>query len=412
MKLGSEQQPARLLEALDPYRIAASPHPTDLLRRYREQEPVHWGKPLRPEFTGCWYLTRHDDIVQTLRGGAVGHGRTCPRDWQVRALAAPDFTIDQVLDRWFVFLDPPDHQRLRSTVGKGLQLAVKASQSRIETAAHEVVDRLPRGQSFDLLPPFAYTLSVVAMADVLGFPRQDTDKLIRWAAIFIQLFDQTNPDAMAGIHRAFAEFFGYVRSRIEAGHAAGQQDLLGNLLVARQAGTISDDEVVATAALLLLASAETTPTLIGNSVWLLLQHPQALEQVRRTPALMPRAIDEVLRFESPVQLTGRHALIDFEIRGRSIRRGDYVVCFYNAANRDPEVFDAAETFDIERTPNRHLGFGTGIHNCVGGGLGHLIAEIAVRTLVTSAPSIRLAADEPLWRGHGSIRGLRSLRVTR
>lgn len=402
--------PPMQLDALDPYAIAASPHPTELLRPYREHDPVHWGKPLRPEFPGCWYLTRYDDIVHTLRGGCVGHGRTCPRDWQIRVLDAPDFTIDQVLDRWFVFLDPPDHQRLRSTVSKGLQTAVKASRVRIERDAEEVVGGLPRGSAFDLLPQFAYTLSVVAMADVLGFPKSDTTRLIRWAASFIQLFDQTNPGATAGIHGAFTEFFAYVSGLIAAGHAAGTQDLLGNLLLARQAGTISDDEVVATAALLLLASAETTPTLIGNSVLLLLEHPQALDQLRRSPELISRAIDEVLRFESPVQLTGRHALVDFELRGRPIRRGDYIVCFYNAANRDPEIFEAPDAFDITRTPNRHLGFGTGIHNCVGGGLGHVIAEIAVRTLVMSAPTLQLVDGEPRWRGHGSIRGLQSLRI--
>jgi cytochrome P450 len=399
------------LELLDPYLVAASPHPTDVLRPYREHEPVHWGKPLRPEFPGCWYLTRYDDIVQLLRGSSVGHARTCPLDRQTRSLVGTDFTIDQVLDRWFVFLDPPEHERLRSTISKGLQTAMKTSRHRIEQAALDIVSRLPRGEAFDLLPPFAYSLSVVAMADVLGLPARDTGRLIGWAGAFIQLFDQTDAAAMARIHTAFAEFFVYVREIIDGGHPAGQQDLLGNLLLARESGTISDDEVLATAALLLLASAETTPTLIGHSVLLLLQNPGELEKVRQSPELMERAVDEVLRFESPVQFTGRHALVDMELRGQTIRRGDYVVAFYNSANRDPEVFEDAETFNIERTRNRHLGFGTGIHNCVGGGLGHLIGQIAVQTLVTTAPGMRLNDRQPAWRGHGSIRGLRSLPVT-
>lgn len=382
-----------------------------MLAAYRADDPVHWGKPLRPGSPGCWYLTRHDDIVQFLRGAGAGHARACPHASGARVLTGAAFTINDVLDRWFVFLDPPEHGRLRSTVSKGLQTAPKQCRARIEQVARDTIASLPRGVPLDLLPECAYALSVRAMAEVLGVPAADTGRLIGWAAAFIQIFDQTDESATPRIHAAFVEFFAYVQTLIDAGHQAGTQDLLGNLLSARESGAISDDEVVATAALLLLASAETTPTLIGNAVLLLLQHPAELDRLRQAPELISKAIDEVLRYESPVQLTGRQALTDFEMRGRQIRKGDYVVSFYSAANRDPGVFADAESFTITRDTNRHLGFGTGIHNCVGGSLGRLIGEVAVATLLEASPSLTLLDEDPAWRRHGSIRGLRSLRVT-
>ena len=328
----------------------------------------------------------------------------------MRTLEGSSFTIDQVLDRWFVFLDPPDHERLRSVVNRGLQRATVERPLRISQIARSLIDRLPRSAMFDLLPAYVYPLATIAMAEVLGLPTQDCDRLITWAGKLMRFFDKPDPASTLQVHSAFTEFFSYVRSLAESDGSAGPQGLLADLLKARDAGSISDDEVVATSSLLLVASAETTPTLIGNSILLLLQQPEQLALLRESPTLLELAVDEVLRYESPVQFTGRHALADFELRGKIIHKGDYIVAFYNSANRDPEVFNDPETFDITRRENRHLGFGAGIHNCVGSKLGHLIAQIAVRELISMAPDIALGDRTPVWRGHNAMRGLRSLQV--
>jgi pimeloyl-[acyl-carrier protein] synthase len=397
-----------VLEPLDWSAAAILPRPVDVLARYRKQDPVHWGTPRVPGSAGCWYLTQYDDVVRTLRNAAVGHMKKCPHDRDVNVLCGSTFTIDQVLDRWFLFLDPPDHERLRSTVNKTLQSRARGSRPQIEQTARSMIASLPTTGPIDLLPNYAYPLSVMLMADVLGIPSEDCGRLIHWAAKLMQVLDKLNSNSIIEIHTAFEEFFTYIRDVIRTSHQA--TTTLGSLLFARDAGIISDDEVVATSALLLLGSAETIPTLIGNSILLLLQHPDQLALLRDSHDLIDTTIDEVLRFESPVQFTRRRAMADFELRGKIIRQGDYIVALYNSANRDSNIFDDAETFNITRLKNPHLGFGSGIHNCVGARLGHLIAKVAVLELITAAPTITLLDCVPTWRGHETIRGLQSLRV--
>jgi pimeloyl-[acyl-carrier protein] synthase len=396
-------------EPLDWSALALLPRPTDVLTRYRMHDPVHWGEPRVPGSSGCWYLTQYNDVVRTLRHAAVGHMRTCPYNRE-NVLNGSTFTIDHVLDRWFLFLDPPDHERLRSTVNKTLQSRARGLQPQIEQTARSMIAGLPNNGVVDLLSTYAYPLTVISMAEVLGVPSQDCARLISWASKLIQVLDKLSSISILEIHTAFAEFFAYIKSIIRDGDTA-DSTALGSLLRARNAAVISEDEVLATSALLLLGSAETIPTLIGNSILLLLQHPEQLALLRTSHDLIGSAINEVLRFESPVQFTRRRAIADFELGGKVIRRGDYIVVFYNSANRDPDIFEDPETFDITRAENPHLGFGSGIHNCVGARLGHLIAKVAVLELVTAAPRLALLDSPPTWRGHETIRGLQSLRVS-
>lgn len=400
---------AEALPPLDPYALAALADPAGHFDRYRSLDPVHRGRPLQPGSPACWYLTRYDDVTSVIRGDSVGHARPRRREGEA-VLEGESFSIDDVLDRWFVFMDGDEHRRLRSVLARPLRaLAGPATRERLMRQSHALIDRYAAG-TVDLLPTYAYPFPVIAMAELIGFPQSDHPRLIAWAQTFIQVFDLRNDHVVRAVRKAFEEFFDYLRSCLAARAGGPSDDLLGVLERAAAEGAITHNELLCSAALLLLAGAETTPTLIGNSILLLLSHPDACEAVRADENLAPGAVDEVMRFESPVQLTGRQALRDFEVGGKPIARGDYVVALYGAANRDPSQFADPHRFDIRRSPNRHLGFGTGVHACVGAALGHVIGQVAVTTLLERLPGMRLDEPAPDWRGHGSIRGLRTLRL--
>jgi len=399
------------LAPLDPYALAALHDQSPVFDRYRVLDPVHWGRPLQGGQSGCWYLTRYDDVVSVIRSGQVGHDRPPRGSRRELVLKGDAFSIDDVLDQWFVFMDGGEHQRLRSVLGQPLKALVNDStRRRLEGLAHGLIDAFPASRSFDLLSCYNYPFPVIAVAELIGFPPGDRDRLLRWAQTFIQVFDLRNDDVVRRVQEAFIEFFEYLRGRLAERRAPFGGDLLGVLARAERDRAITHNELLCTAALLLLAGAETTPTLIGNAIWLLLSHRDAREAFLVDERLTESTIDEVMRFESPVQLTGRHALVDFRLRGKHITKGEYVVALYGAANRDPKQFADPARFDIRRTPNRHLGFGVGVHACVGGGLGHLIGQVAVRSLLERLPGLGLETPGADWRGHGSIRGLRSLRV--
>ena len=378
---------------------------------YRAADPLHWGKPLQPGLPGAWYLTRYDDVVSLLRSDRVGHAR--PRRTQA---AEPDFqgdgfTLDDVLDRWFVFMDGSEHVRIRSVLGKPLKaLASASTRAHLTKVSRDLIDGFPAAGAIDLVPLYNYPFPVIAIAHMMGFPESDHPRLIRWARRFIQVFDLRSEEVIREARATFAEFFDYVRGHVAERRAEPRDDLLAVLMRAADDGTITFNELLCTAALLLLAGAETTPTLIGNAIWLLLTYPEARDALLADLNRAESAIDEVMRFESPVQISGRHALADFDLRGKTIKKGDYVVALFGAANRDPQQFPDPHRFDIARTPNRHLGFGVGAHACVGGSLGHLIGQVAIQTLFERWPRMNLNTPKADWNGHGSIRGLRSLIV--
>jgi len=399
------------LPPLDPYALAALADQSSQFDQYRLRDPVHRGGPLQPGSPACWYLTRYDDVVAVIRGDRVGHARPPTLSQSEPVLRGEEFSIDDVLDRWFVFMDGDEHRRLRGVLGRPLRaLAGEATRQSLTRQSHALIDGFADANAVDLVTDYAYPFPVVAMARLIGFPASDYPRLIRWAQIFIQVFDLRNDEVVRSVRAAFSEFFDYLRERLGERRIEPGDDLLGVLARAAGEGRITHNELLCTAALLLLAGAETTPTLIGNAVWLLLSHPGACADVRHDASLTPGAIDEVMRFESPVQLTGRQVLRDFELRGRRIAQGDYVVALYGAANRDPGQFPDPQRFDIRRAPNRHLGFGVGVHACVGAALGHLIGQVAVDSLLGRFPEMLLDGNAPDWRGHGSMRGLRSLCV--
>ncbi|MGX6602223.1 cytochrome P450 family protein [Micromonosporaceae bacterium Da 78-11] len=398
---------------LDP----AGPHlrdPHPVLRRLRDEAPVHRraGRAGEPTW---WYLTRYPDVQQALHHPDLGR----QVDRLPAELAAPHRRAQRldplaVVRRNVFHLDPPDHTRLRRLMAPAFGARTVAAIDRhIRQVVDGLVDDLAAVDgAADVITSVALPLPVLVMAELIGFPIDDLDRLRGWS-------DEICRSRDAGrVHRAGLEFVAYLDEKIEQRRACPGEDLLSQLVRSAQAemmtGTpTSRAELISSVFQLLLAGDETTVNLIGNAVLELLRHPAQLARLRARPDLIDSAVEEVMRFNGPVG-HARHlyALADVEIGGVPIPRGDVVVPVLMAANRDPDVFPDPDVFDITRTPNRHLGFGHGMHFCLGAALARLQARAAVGTLVRRFPELALAVDpdELRWTPELFLHGLVRLPV--
>jgi cytochrome P450 len=367
----------------------------------RESEPISWSDEVR-----AWVITRHEDILSALRDprwrrSAVEGGEALTWSAEVPA-------IGSVMRNMFLGMDPPDHTRLRGLVNRAFTpSAVAAIEVRIREIVDGLLGALERERSFDLIAEFAIPLPATVIAELLGIPIADLPRFKRWSNDFIAVLDVT-PDAnWAQLEASIAEFATYVRDLAMKRRETPQKDLLSALVARHEGDALTEDELVSTVILLIAAGHETTTNLIGNGVLTLLQHPDQLERLRTNDALAPSAVEEILRFEPPVQVTFRLAGEAMTLQGKRIEPGQDAMLALAAGNRDPSVFDEPESFDIGRSPNRHLAFGMGAHFCIGSPLARLEGRIALPSLVTRFPNLQLSRDEPppSWRPGLAFRGL-------
>lgn len=384
----------------------ADPHP--MLHELREQEPVHRHVSTTTGLA-VWYLTRYADVQEALHHpGLARELDRLPAD-----LAAPhrrrEFDPLAMLRRTMFHLDPPDHTRLRRLMAPAFGARTVAAIDRhLRSVVDGLVAALPGEGEIDVIEALALPLPVLVVAELIGFPVDDLALLRRWSDDICRSRDPVR------VRRAGLEFVAYVDDTITRGLTRPGDNLLSRLVRAeRSEDRLSRTELVSGVFQLLLAGDETTVNLIGNTVLELLRHPQQLALLRRRPELIDSAVEEVMRFNGPVG-HARHlyAVDDVEIGGRLVPRGDVVVPVLLAANRDPAVFAEPDLFDITRHPNRHLGFGHGIHFCLGAALGRLQARAAVGTLVRRFPQLTLAVgeDELEWTPDLFLRGVRRLPV--
>jgi cytochrome P450 len=265
----------------------------------------------------------------------------------------------------------------------------------------------------DLIADLAYPLPVTVIAELLGIPASDHDQFHVWSdalARSLDLIEAREVYEKASV--AAAELTDYLRGIVAQRRGNLRDDLLSALIAAEEAGDhLTAEELYATCALLLVAGHETTINLIGNGTLALLQNPAARQQLQNDPALIKTAVEELLRFDSPVQMTSRMAFETFELRGQTIRQGQQVAFLFGAANHDPERFADPGQLNLSRDPNPHLAFGNGIHYCLGAPLARLEGQIALSTLVRRFPNLQLAAETPVYRDNYVLRGLEILRVT-
>jgi cytochrome P450 len=317
------------------------------------------------------------------------------------------------MGRWLLFLDAPAHTRLRRFMNKGFApLTVEKLRPRVVSAVESLLTRAEAMSEFDVIRDFAYPLPVRIISELLGLPESLYDRCIALSTDIATWLGQLrrNAEDSSRAQDAVKELIGYFEVAIRE-RTGGQQDLLHLLLemVQSEQGTTLDD-VYAQCVLLLVAGHETTRNLIGNGVYTLLTHAQSLGELREDPKLIFPAVEEVLRFESPVQAFGRATLIDLEIEGAKLPAGASVMIVIGAAHRDASHFSNPDRFDIQRKHIRHMAFGNDAHVCLGSTLARLEGQIAIAALLERFPRLRLIDSTPDWGTNFAFRGLRSLRV--
>jgi pimeloyl-[acyl-carrier protein] synthase len=383
----------------------ANPYP--FYHALREKDPVHQS-PM-----GFWVLTRYDDVVMSLRDPRFGRDGFAPL---LEANYGPE-GAEGNLPRSMLMRDPPDHTRLRTLVNKAFTpRVIEGMRSHIQSIVDRLLDRVQGPRTMDIIADLAYPLPVTVICEMLGVPLEDHEAIRGWSSDIARSLDAigllADPDVVkrgGDARRALGEYF---RRLLPERRRNPQADLLSLLIAAEEQGDrLNEGELLAMCMLLFIAGHETTVNLIGNGLLALLNHPDQLGKLRDDPALIPVAVEELLRYDSPVQRTARITNAEVEIQGRQIPTGSMVVAAIGAANRDPSHFVDPDRLDIARADNRHVAFGFGIHFCIGAPLARVEGQIALATLLRRMPTIALQTAAPDWRESSTLRGLKTLPVS-
>jgi pimeloyl-[acyl-carrier protein] synthase len=364
---------------------------------------------------GVWFLTRYDDVHEALRDPRFSVDRMRATIIRENVERLPAF-IQQTTQnlRSMLNTDPPDHTRVRKLVNKAFTpRRVAALRPHIEAVVDELLAPLIKQGRMDVIETLAAPLPAIVIAELLGVPAEDHRKFKSWAAeIVAGLGQPTLGTRRASTAPAVQKLFGYLTEIIAARRQEPRDDLISAMVLAQEENdALSDSELLATSNLLLIAGHETTTNLIGNGLLALLREPDELERLRGDMALLPTAIEELLRYDGPVQATIRVTREDLEIDGHEIEAGSLILVGIGAANHDPAVFDEPERLDVGRDPNPHLAFGFGAHFCLGAPLARLEGEIALRALVERFPHMTLPDEATEYRPNPVLRGLVSLPVS-
>ena len=394
----------------NPFTPEAQANPYPLYRQLREQDPVH-----RSELMDGWVLTRYDDVVAVLKDARFSADRRKARNrFAQQAVAMQEQAGPLARANTMLSSDPPDHTRLRGLVSKAFTLrVVETMRPHIQEIVDELLDAVQESGRMDIIQDLAYPLPVIVIAEMLGIPPAQRDTFKRWSDDLVATFGgpMVSPETLERGRLSAEEMGEYFHGVIEERRREPKDDLLSGLIAAEERGeALSEEELIATCMLLLAAGNETTTNLIGNGMLALCRNPEQLEKLRADPSLTESAIEEFLRYDGPVQGTGRVATEEIEIGGQMMEEGQLAFCMLGAADRDPAQFADPEELDITRQDNRHIAFGFGIHFCLGAPLARMEAQIAFPTLLRRMPNLRLDTEEPEWGGNFILRGLKRLPV--
>ena len=377
----------------------------------------HWlreNDPIRHAVDGSWILSRYADGAAVLRDPRFSPSPAHLREGAVQG--AEDHPVRQVGTSLMMFRDPPDHTRLRSLVSKAFTpRMVEMMRSRIEGLVDESLDAvLPAGE-MDIVADLAYPLPVAVICDLLGVPPFDRELFRQLSSDASRLLDGGALDKAAQERGMVAgmQLFQYFTDLVEQRRPEPRDDLLSAMIAAEEAGDrLSHAELITTATLLFVAGHETTSNLIGNAMLALLRHPGELRRLRDDPALTRPAVEEFLRYDSPVQYIARITTEDVEVGGVPIAAGEQLILVVGGMNRDPAQFPDPDRLDVGRPEkaNRHLSFSAGIHFCLGASLARMEAQVAIATLLRRTGELRLVTTEPKVRDHFVLRGVHELRV--
>jgi cytochrome P450 len=389
-------------------RFIADPYP--VYRRLQAEHPILWNPA-----TNQWLVSRHADVNRLLRDRRLGrtylHQAThAEMGWpEPPAWHAPFHELNDV---GMLDLEPPDHTRLRRLVLKAFTpRTVEAMRSQIQAIVDGLIDDMGEAGEADLIAQFVEPLPVTVIAELLGIPAADRHLLRPWSHDFCLMYELDPPEASARkAVQASIEFRAYLRDLLAERRRRPGDDLISALAAVVDDGdTLTEIELIGTCVLLLNAGHEASVNGAGNGWWTLFRHPDALARLRVEPDLLPTAIEELLRYDTPLSLFERWVLEPIEVEGVEIPRGDEVALLFGAANRDPDAFNDPDGLDLARDPNPYLSFGAGIHYCLGAPLAKMELAIAFGTLLRRRPALELV-EAPRWKPTFVLRGLESLRV--
>jgi len=393
-----------LLRMLEPEVLAA---PFEHYRALREYDPVHWDP-----FMHAWVVTSYPETVTVLMQYSAD--RT-PAPAHLDRLGLSFMKpFAEVMLQQMMFMDGTAHTRLRKLCAAAFTPArVEDLRSVIDSIANELIDKVIAFGHMDLLADFANPLPAIVTARLLGVPVEDHEKLHGWVLDIAEVLGnfQHDPDRVAEIVKSLEDLKNYVATRIEEQRRCPTGGLIHSLMMAEVEGQhLSDDEVIANTIITLVGGHETTMNLIASGFFSLLKHPASFEQLRARPEIVGSAVEELLRFESPVQHTARIAPADMQLGGKTIQKGSRVVAVLAAANRDPNRFPDPDRLDLLRSDNRHLAFGWAAHFCFGAPLARMEGQIAFTTLLRRLKRPVLLEKSLHWRDNAGLRGLTTLKI--
>lgn len=401
-----EHRALSLYQLLDPD-VLANPYP--LYAQLRSEDPVHWDP-----FLHAWIVTRYADVVQVLHHFSANRTPT-PEQLSELNLSALN-PIAKVMVRQMLFLDPPDHTRLRALASAAFTpRRVEQLRSHIQDVMNTLLDAVAGKGSMDVIEDFAAPAPAIVTAELLGVPARDHVQLKTWSQDFAEMLGnfQHNPDRYSRVLRSVENLCSYFQTEMRAQRTSPRDGLIRAMMEAEVDGTsLTEEEIVANLIVTMVGGQETTTNLIGNGLLTLLRHPEEMERLRNDSCLVPSAVEELLRYESPSQHTARLAPADVQLGNRQIRKRQAVIAVMGAGNRDPERFEEPDRLDLARKDNRHLAFGWAAHFCFGAALARLEGQIAFETLLRRLPRLKLDTEAILqWRHNLGLRGLTALPVT-
>jgi cytochrome P450 len=404
------------IERLNPFIPEFIKDPYPHYQRYREQDPVHWGISSNPNLPGAWYVFRYDDVMKVMEDRRFGREFIKRDDVETTPVPTAYNTFLTMVSKWIVFREPPDHTRLKSLVGKAFTpKIVENLRPNVYQIADGLLDKVHARGEMDLVEEYAFPLPIMVIAVMLGADPNDYPLFRKWA-LALQNASASRlkppPEIYENAEKASQDFINYFKPIIVDRRANPQDDLISNLVKAADEGDkLTDEEIVATCTHLLTAGHETTVNLIAKGMLALLRNRHAFQLLRSHPEYLPNAVEEIIRYDTPIQMITRWAYADIEIGGKQIKRGDGVGIMLGSANRDRTRFQNADVFDVQREDTKNAGFGGGIHYCLGSTLARAEGQIALNVLLNRLPELQLTQENIEWANNIIFHGPNHLHVS-
>jgi pimeloyl-[acyl-carrier protein] synthase len=387
--------------------VRADPYP--FYAQLRSQDPVHWDEAM-----GFWVLTRYADIASVYADARFSRAQGLRRGFErlpesEQRIAEP---VYGTFSKTMFYADPPYHTRLRGLVNNAFTPhAVEQMRPYVQQMVDSLLSDVQSQGEMDAIHDLAHPLPILVVSQMLGLPSEERARFKQWSDDLFAILGSVPhaPESMEHASRSLAELTDYLTTLSHSRRQQPQNDLLSALVgVVDEGERLTQEELIANVTILLSAGHETTSNLIGNGLLALVRNPDQMQKLREKPKFISSAIEEMMRYDNPVQIAYRSAAEDVEIGGKFIRKGQLVNSVLAAGNRDPERFSEPDRFDISRDEGRHLGFGLGIHFCIGAPLVRLEAQIAFSTILRRFPKLHLATENLEWQEHSIFRGVKSL----